>query len=391
MKMPSRKTIKVLHVIDSAGYGGGERYLLDLIRHASPDIFHQVIMPHGDGLENMLGGAAIVSGKNLNMDSRFSMVSIYKLASFICQSGSVLVHSHGYRSNLYGRMTALLTGRIHLCTVHVSLFDYVDTPQWLRRSYLVMERLMAPASSRFIAISGSMAVDAVRMGIKKEKIVRIPNGVDLGRFHPWDDLREVRAELGIPKEGPVIGTVGRMVTEKGQEYLIRALPMVKERFSDVICLFIGEGPLRDRLMSVAAELNVLDICRFAGVRGDIERIYPAMDLFVLPSLREPFGLSLLEAMACGIPVIATAAGGPLDFIESGRNGMLVPPGNPEALSQVMTHLLSHREIRDSVAREGNRTAREKFDVRKTVSRHESVYRSLAGSRSRMADRRFLPT
>lgn len=369
------KHINVLHVIDSAGYGGGERYILDIIKYASFNIHHWVAIPYDGPLKaqlETLGVPNIV----IDFEKRFSIKSILSLVRFIRQIQPAIIHSHGYRSNIYGRMAAILSGKIHVCTVHVSLYDYIDTPKWLRRMYMIIEQVTSMVTRRFICISNAMMNDVVRLGISANKTIQIPNGVDTRRFYPRNNIEEIKQELGIDGKSPVIGTIGRMVTEKGQIFLIKALAVLKSRYPDLICLFIGDGPLLSMLKASAIELGVSESCKFVGVRDDLEKIYPVMDLFVLPSLREPFGLVLLEAMASGIPVLATSTGGPVDFIQPGENGVLVAPKDSNALAEQIANLLSDVKKRERIAAAGLKTVHDRFCIGKMIAGIEAVYRSV---------------
>jgi len=296
----------------------------------------------------------------------------------IKSSKTDIVHTHGYRANFYGRLACMLSGVKSLSTIHVSLFDYIDTSVIVRYSYIFLEKILAFKTSRFLCVSHAMKDDMLRLGIPRQKIVVMSNGVDLERFYPRSVSDGFRKELGIETEGPVIGTAGRMVPEKGQVYLIEALKYLREEWKGLKCLFIGEGHSLSKLKKVSSESGMDDICIFSGVRKDIELIYPALDLFVLPSLREPFGLVLLEAMASGIPVLATDSGGPSEFIESGVNGFLVVPRDSKALAEKITWILSNKERAGNIASEGLKVVERNFSVRKTAGKIVGEYLAIRG-------------
>ena len=370
-------------MIDSAGFGGGERYVVDTVRNASSDIRHAVIVPHAGPLKNELekAGCPVTA---VGMQCRFSAKVVFEITRSLGRHDADIVHSHGYRANLHARLAALVSGTRHVCTVHVSLYDYLDTPAMVRRAYLIAERASSVITRRFVCISSAMFADMLRMGIREDKLVQIPNGVDLRRFRPGRADNELRRGVGLTAEGPVIGTVGRMVAEKGQIFLIQAIALLKDSHPEIRCLFIGQGPLLEELKKQAKMLGVFENCVFPGVFEDIERFYHLMDVFVLPSLREPFGLVLLEAMATATPVVATAAGGPVGFIRSGINGILAPPKSAYALADAITNLLGDPGKRDRIAAAGYRCVHRNFGIQRTVSRIEDVYRAVSGpSRRRM--------
>ena len=368
------KRIGILQVLSSAGLAGGERYVFDLIRFSSPHFKQIVVLPYSGPFEEALHRAEITYYLG-GMSSRFSLASLLKLLALIRMHHIKIIHTHGYRANLHGRVAGLLSGTPTVSTVHVSLFDYTDTPPLSRFIYMLLERLTSFKTSKYICISKAMKSDLLRLGISPKKLTLIPNGVDLNRFSQRSKDLDLIAQFGIKGKGPVIGAVGRMVPEKGQIYLIKALSYLKPKYKDLKCVFIGGGPLFPQLKKAASDSGVKEMCVFVGLRQDIEKIYPLFDVFVLPSLREPFGLSLIEAMATGVPVIATNSGGPKDFIRSGINGLLVAPKQPKALAKEIDRLLSDKSFTEELASEGLKTVKEDFNVAKMVDKIESIYRS----------------
>jgi len=145
----------------------------------------------------------------------------------------------------------------------------------------------------------------------------------------------------------------------------------------LLCLFIGQGPRFPKIKKMAADLGISDMCIFLGNRKDVEHIYPIFDLFVLPSIREPFGIVLLEAMASGVPVIVTASGGPLDFIKSNVNGVLVPGRDAKAIASEISSLLSNRDKARTIAIEGRKTVEKQFNIKKIVNEIDDLYYSIA--------------
>jgi len=370
-----KKKITILHLIQSAGVAGGERYILDLIKYSSNAFEHIVVLPFPGPFEQMLkdsGYRYII----ISLVHKISLGAILMLAQFIKKNEVNIIHTHGFRANFYGRIAAIFAGIRNVSTIHVSLFDYIDTPPLIRNVYIFLEKILSFKTSKFICISKAMKEDMLRLGIRSDKTCLIPNGIDLGRFYIRPAREEKKGELGLKSQGPIIGTIGRMVTEKGQIYLVEALKYLRPEWEDLQCLFIGEGPLLPKLKKMAYDLGVNNMCVFGGIRKDVEFIYPVLDLFVLPSLREPFGLVLLEAMASGVPVIATASGGPLDFIKSDVNGVLVPARDAKAMASKISYLLSNRNKARAIGLVGRKTVEKDFSVRDTVRKIDDIYHSL---------------
>lgn len=371
MTAPDR-VVQVLHILSDEAMGGGARYVADLARFCGPEFRHVVALPSKGVLSDFLEAAGL-RVETVDTRRRISLRGLRDISACAARNDADIVHTHGFRSTFYARVALLFADRKIITTVHVSLLDYIDTPVALRRGYFLFERLLAFRTDRFICISRAMRDDALRLGAALERTALIPNGVDTLRFRPRPPTPEIRQGLGIQGVSPVVGTIGRAVTEKGQEHLIDALPPLVARWPDLRCLFVGDGPRLDFLKRRAGDRHVASHCIFAGIRWDIEEIYPLLDVFVLPSLREPFGLTLLEAMASGIPVIATAAGGPLDFIRHGANGLLVPPRDAPALSRAIDSLLTDPTLAGRLAESGRATAQREYPVEATARMTAAIY------------------
>jgi glycosyltransferase involved in cell wall biosynthesis len=368
--------MKILHIISSAGVAGGERYLLDLVRFSTKNLNHKIVLPHRGPFEERLNQFHIDYAV-INLNSRFSLHSIFQLVRLIKAEGIDLVHTHGFRADFYGRVAGILSSVRQISTIHVSLFDYLDTPVLIRWLYILIDKALSFKTTKFLCISNAMREDIRKLGVKDHKIELIHNGVDAAHFYPRNSEGKIQ-DLGILTNGPIIGTVGRMVPEKGHVHLIKALQRLKPEWENIRCIFVGDGPMLSQLKQMAFNLGVADNCIFCGIRPDVESIYSVFDVFVLPSLREPFGLALLEAMISRVPVVATDAGGPRDFIKTGVNGVLVPPKDDRALARRISYLLKNKQHADALAKMGRETALDHFNIEGTVKKIESVYFSTVG-------------
>jgi glycosyltransferase involved in cell wall biosynthesis len=192
----------------------------------------------------------------------------------------------------------------------------------------------------------------------------------------------LRKELDIPTDHSVICTITHMEEHKGIKYLLESASLLLQSRNDVSFLIVGEGSLKEDLRKLCVVLKIKKNVTFAGERSDIPEILSLTDIFVLPSLREGLPLTILEAMACGKPVIATNVGGVPEVVKDGVSGTLVPPGDPEAIHGAMIELLGDTEKMNKIGSEGKRICNENFNSRIMVEKIEDLYDSLVKEKIR---------
>lgn len=257
---------------------------------------------------------------------------------------------------------------------------------------VVVPRALAPILPRLFRLSRRRfaAVVAVSLencrtlvsyyGLPATQVVVIPNGIDLARLAgptSPEAAAALRREFGLPAERRVVITVGRLAPNKGQQHLVAAAPAVLARFPAVHFLLVGEGEARPALTAQIAALGLEGHVTLAGRRDDVPALLRGSDVFVFPSLAEGFALALLEALAVGLPVVATRVGGAEEAITSGENGFLVPPGDPEALAAALIALLDLSPTALAAMRAAARRAATRFDLRHTAAQTLALYRRLS--------------
>jgi glycosyltransferase involved in cell wall biosynthesis len=212
-----------------------------------------------------------------------------------------------------------------------------------------------------------------------ERIVVVPNGIDLSRVAD-DVLDRSQRGFGLPGTGPVIGTIGRLSVKKGQKDLLAAAGMVLSRLPEARFVLVGDGPLADDLKGQARQLGIEDKIRFLGAVADGARLLGSMDVFVLPSHIEGMSNGLIEAMAAGLPIVATDAGGNAEVVADGQTGFIVPPQNPLCLAEAILTLCKDPERARAMGAAGRARAREHFTADVMVRRLEDLYRGLLAAR-----------
>ena len=255
----------------------------------------------------------------------------------------------------------------------------IQDPEGKRQRYRHVRRLYRPFVSRYIALSRHLEEYLERqIGIPSERISQIYNGVDSDRFHPAGEGR-ARIE-GCPFGGPgewLVGAVGRMEAIKNPLNLVHAFIRAREidaaAATRLRLVMVGDGALRAEAERVAERAGVLDRVWFAGDRADVPDIMRGLDCFALPSLAEGVSNTILEAMASGLPVVATRVGGNSELVESGMTGTLVPPANSDALAQAMLGYLNDRGLARRHAKAAMRVVESRFSLVRMVADYARVY------------------
>ncbi len=312
------------------------------------------------------------------------MVSFWRLFTTLRRSDFTIVHTHTPKPGLLGQIAARLAGiPIVVNTLH-GFYFHDETPSFWRRFYIMTEKIAALCSDIILSQNSEDIATAIDEGIcSPSKIKLLGNGIDIEWFDrehiDFDVVDEKRRELGLDKKRPVVGFVGRLVVEKGLLELLQAAQQILLEKPETQFLFVGPLAVEkaDALStSVAEEYGLSDACTFAGRRYDMPEMYALMDVFVLPSHREGFPRSAMEASAMKVPSVVTDIRGCREAIRDRQNGLLVPLGDIEALSGAVLELLEDSELATQLGENGRRIAEESFDERDVFTRVTAEYARL---------------
>ncbi len=290
------------------------------------------------------------------------------LSAWLGRNEIDLVHAHMYRAEVVGTRAALSAGTpVIMATVHSSR---VRSPE-----DVAALAALTPAMDRLIVPSDSIEAKVAAEGRAGARFAVIPNGVDLSRFATPPPRCGFRAEFDIPRGAPLIGVVARLEPEKGHVHLLEAWPAVAAAVPEARLAIVGEGSEEGELRRLADAMPADAGSRviFAGRREDVSALTAELTVAVLPSLREAQGISLLEAMARRVPVVASAVGGIPEVVTDGVDGLLVPPAAPSALADALIRLACSPEQRARLGEAGYRTVRDRFSIEAQVRRIEAVY------------------
>jgi glycosyltransferase involved in cell wall biosynthesis len=373
--------LHIAHGVLSLDVGGLERIVVSLAR-AAVGRGHRVTVvcverPGQLAGEAEAAGAAVVSlGKPAG-----------RLPEFVEKAGRVLdelrpdvVHTHQIGAAWYLGRAARRLGIPVLHTEHGNHF--ARTRKW---GEAVRTRLLYYQSvgfiDRFCCVSPEIGSAVTRWWtVPRGKVEVVPNGLPTDGRADLPPPEAVRESLGIPLNAPVVGTVGRLTEVKRQDVMIRAVGRLRQRLPDVRLLLVGDGPERSKLEALARDLGLADRVHFAGYQPCPEQFLRAMDVFCLTSRTEGFPVALLEAWLAGVPTVCTAVGGIPAVVTQGEDGLLIPPGDEDALLEALSRLFNDRTARDRLGRAGEQTVRVRYTLDRMADAYEARYRSLLAAR-----------
>jgi len=284
-----------------------------------------------------------------------------------------VVHTHSWGTLVEGIVAARLARVPHV--IHGEHGTMEERPRNLR-----VQRWLWPRADRLLSVSSRLAERmADRVGFERSRIQVIRNGIDTVRFSPAP-RDKARAAFGFGEADVVIGTAGRLVPVKDQATLIAALGLLKARGVDFTCVIAGDGPLRTALLEQIENAGLSESIRLLGARADIDQVLAALDIFVLSSVSEGMSNTILEAMATGLPVVATRVGGADELVEDGKSGLLVPSQDPARMADALAGLVADRQKRSAMGASGRERALSIFPFDGMIAAYRDLYLELTGAR-----------
>jgi sugar transferase (PEP-CTERM/EpsH1 system associated) len=376
----------IAHVIYRLDVGGLENGLVNLINRIPSQRFRHAIVSLTDysGFRQRIQRTD-VPVFSLNKPPGNSPVTHFKLWRLFKQLRPDIVHTRNLAA-LEATLPAALAGvpvRIH--GEHGRDVDDLDGSNVSRQ---IVRRLFKPFVHRYIAVSRDLGTYLEQsVGVPAARVAQIYNGVDSERFHPAGERREEVPCAGFAgPEDFVIGTVGRMQDVKDQLTLARAFVRLMQGYSGaeqrLRLVMIGEGPLREKARVLLSNAGIERYAWLPGERNDVARIMRSFDLFVLPSLAEGISNTILEAMASGLPVLATAVGGNPELIEPGVTGTLVPRNDAESMARAMRAYVGSAELCRRQGSEARRTVERRFNMEAMADAYMAVYDQLLAGKAR---------
>lgn len=361
--------MKILHVESGMHLYGGALQVVFLMRGLKALGVHSVLAcPEGSAIAQAAQPHAQVVAMPMKGDADIGLVN--RLRRLIREQRPNLIHLHSRRgADIWGAIAGRLEG------VPVVLSRRVDNPEpsWVAK-------LKYRLHHRVVTISDGIRQVLLSEGVPAQKIRCVLSAVDTSQYHPASEHRAwFQSEFSLPQGSTVVGMIAQFIPRKGHHVLLDALPAALTAHPATRVILFGQGPelgaVRER---IGADPLLRQHVQLAGFRSDLDRILPCLDIVAHPAMMEGLGVSLLQAAACGIPLIGARAGGIPEIVRDGLNGELVPPGDAPALAAALSRLLEDPERRARFGQAGRDLAVREFSIEAMVKGNLGVYRELTG-------------
>ena len=382
----------VCHLIEALGYGGAETLVHRLATGARGLGYQPLVLSLRGGPLRALLESDGIAVECLDLPRpglgrapsfiAFLWRAVFAMCRILRERRVDIVHAHLPDAILLGAPVAMLCRARFVATYHglgilpAGRGRYDPRNRLRRLLYRFAERL----SDRTIAVSVPVRDMLFReLGFSRETTVLVMNGIDTEELGRARDVSHLRSELCLSGSQRIVTCVGRLAINKGQQFLVQAMADLTAEFPEVVLVLVGSGPLADELRSSAVKLGVESSVRFLGERSDVPEILALSEVFVLPSFAEGIPLALLEAMAAGVPVVATRVPGSSDVVEDDRSGLLVPSRDAGALSRAIGRLLRDRRLARGLACRAREHVQQNFDISRTLLETAELYHDILSS------------
>ncbi|MDD5136951.1 MAG: glycosyltransferase [Candidatus Omnitrophica bacterium] len=377
--MAFERKVNILHIIENLACGGAERMLITTLSHMDRERFHNTVVYLYDDsyflteIRDLKIDVYPVRLKNIYQP----LAALRGISSIIKKEKIDIVHTNLFGADIYGRIAGKLSNASVVSTLHNMAYE--SAASFRNGLFLKRRKILDGITGRlcnkaFIAVSDAVRRSAeASLGFKNVSLIY--NSIDPDAFTPVtnEEKKYMRKTLGVAEDAIVIATAGRLDSQKGHAFLLEALSDPGVKKTGAVLLILGSGSLEGQLKDIVGSRGLRDRVVFLGYRKDIRGIVGCADMFVLPTISEGFGLSLLEAMALKVPCIASRTGGISEIIENGRSGLLVKAGCADSIARAILEFTGNPALRREMALGGYNKVMKDFDIRNNVKILERLY------------------
>ncbi len=364
--------LRITHLVENLERGGLERVVIDLAlaqARAGHDVRVACLFEEGLLAPELVAAGVPVTAcrKRGGADAR----AVRRIRAHLREQGTQVLHTHNPAPHYYGAIATLLWPSVTLVNTRHGMGN---APFTLRRE--ILYRLSLVRTRSVALVCRRARENFVRHGIvPARKAAVVPNGIRLEQFAAasGEARQGVLARLGLDPAGFHVGIVGRLNPVKDHATLLRAMVPVREAIAGATLVVVGGGALKDSLESLAASLGLGAAVRFLGDRDDVATLLPGLDAFALSSITEGYSISLLEASAAALPIVATDVGGNGEIVQQGRSGLLVPAGDAASLARALVTLGRDAELRRRMGGQAREWVREHGTIEAMAARYAQLY------------------
>lgn len=372
--------INILHLMPTSGPGGAEKLLIEIVSSLNKERYHSVVGMLNTGWLTKKLEEIGVDIKVLRSGGSIDYVLLNDLVKIIRLQDIDIIHSHLLDMNLYAVLSSKLTNTPLICTEHGDI-HHISKRSWKN---IVKARTISALADMIVFVS-QYTENYFQEYVKKSPNLRavIYNGIDENIFEKADaeQKKVLRKKLHLNESALLIANVGNLYPVKGQKFLIQAFRIIKDSVSNSELLLIGRGELERELKTEAEKLGIMDSVRFLGFREDVSDILKAIDIFVLSSLSEGLPIALIEAMSCGLSVVATDVGGVREVIQDGIDGFIVPPEDPFSLAERINLIIDNSSTMSTICENATKKVKSLFSKSVMIRRYEELYDYLLSKRN----------
>lgn len=372
-----------MHLITELSSGGSQTALLNLLKNYDHNKYNLIVVCFYNG--NKTTSKAIrnlgIPVIDLGYKNKLRFDKLINLFFILNNYKPTILHTWLFHPNIIGR----LYGRIVQTPIIITSRRNINIGSSFRE---LINRLTASLDHKVIAVCEAARILEIKNShVHPEKVLTIYNGVDVNKFTPVNDNQRIqlRKQLGYPPDCFIVGSLGRLHPQKGFEYLIEAIATCNEFLKGTLLLIAGSGKLESKLKNQAKKLGISNHIVFLGERADIVSILGVSDVFVSSSLWEGMSNSILEALACGLPVIATNVGGTSEIIKHNINGLLITPCDTKAIADAILDLWNSPQKMKALGLQARKIVMEKFSDQAMTQQVEQLYDNLLSSTIRDKD------
>ena len=372
-----KNKIKILHLTKGMELYGAQRVILNLVENSSSERFDASIATfvsnrHGHGtfieeIEKRCGNAITIKCKK-----RIDIHALQELIAILKKQRIDILHCHEMKSRLYGLIAARALN-IPVVTTH---HNWTGANR-LVKVYEYLDAFYIRFFDQIVAVSEELKHSMLKLKVPAKRISVIINGINLKELHiDRKDISYLKKKIGIKNGTKIIGNVGRLSVEKGHKLFLTAAKLIQKEFPAIQFLIAGDGPLKSELKFCADNLGLKESVFFTGFCSNIQQLYLLMDIFLLTSSVEGTPMAMMEAMAMGVPVVATNVGGVSKILHQNQSGILSKNNEPEEVAESVISLLKNPNELARLATNAKKTIEEKHSAAQMAKQYENMYMNI---------------